>query len=524
MSTTTTKNLNATQTPVYNITNATIWAPDSCGFIAVPYWTETCTVGNTGGWVNTTVVNIYVPLPSINASFLLAHSTVWDAWAHEFAVEIAFASGIPAGQFKVTWAGRCPATPTWMGFNPFDAAGPNVDCATLEFTEEPGAALALGLTARAALYRVAAVIGATAPSYYFGAFIPQTLASAGINPTSALLFPLWVDPRVTPGGAPINVLAIATFSVVTWPNRRIDSQLIPGGPSIWGRANGRLIDLPGLRATSGLNMPAPPFNAGPLTAAVASFVTISGLLGLALAFLWRAYSLTGKAPRPPARRMSVSRAGSANEQHGDIEMIARSAALASARVGIIGSTVGVLKSSLAAVTKTMSSSLRGGASSSSASSSSSLSGSKAFSNPLQQEVDDENVELGAPRSYSSSTPAVSSNKSQVIQNPLSLIVGSMGMGGSSRASMWGSFRKGISARGSGSGGGGGGASQPAVDTNENEVDINVEGGGGEGDDDEVVNLVSATDAQDNQVLSHPADSNVNDDDDDELVGTVKAVE
>jgi hypothetical protein len=415
--------INATASPpVVNKTFETAWAPLGCGNIAVPAWQDKCLTDGAGQPLNTTVVNVFLPLGELNGTFLRAHARVWDAWAGEFGAELAAATGIPRAQLKVTWAGRCPPAPWWLGAGA--GGGANVDCVTVEFTEEPGAAFALGLIARAAVYRLAAAVGATAPAAYFGAFIPPTLASAGVTPGNALLQPLWTGaggapPRAGRGGAPLDVLATASFAVVYAPARRADRFIIGTGPGPLGRNEGRLIDLPGLRASSGLALPAPPFNAGPLTAAAASLGALAGVAALAAAGLWRALRATGAAPRPPARRVSVSRAGSASAALGDPDVIAKSAAAAAARGGLFGSAAGALRAAGGSARAAL------GAAAARAAPARRLSARQQAPRAQPGEDGDD----GAPAAFAIELP----ERTNVVRNPLSALGGF----GSAASKLWG---------------------------------------------------------------------------------------
>lgn len=204
--------------------------------------------------LNTTIVQVSLPWTGVNATALLSSANVWDAWSAAVTAQLARHTAIPLSQLSIVFAGQCPAPPLWMGNATADAfrAAPPIDCLTFEFVEVPASARALGLSARAALYRLACSIGASTDPKYAGAFLPQPLSASGITPATHLLGPLWSAAR-DPRGNEIDRLTVATWKFMYTTNlaRGAAPSVIPGQIANLGRFDGRLVDLPYLAYTDG---------------------------------------------------------------------------------------------------------------------------------------------------------------------------------------------------------------------------------------------------------------------------------
>lgn len=240
--------------PIPSFVPPPIWAPAGCGSVPVPAYSQRCALG----WLNTTVVQVSLPVTGINATALLASANVWDAWASAFARQLAVATGIPPQQLQPVFASRCPPPPLWIGASTYAAylAAPPVDCVTLEFVEVRSAVLAMGLTARAALYRIACAVGAYVDPSLVGNFLPLPLAANGVTPASYLLAPLWKN-AVDATGTPINRFAAGTwrFTATAQQFRGAAPSIIPNQIAFPGRLDGRLLDLPYLTVNSGVRRP-----------------------------------------------------------------------------------------------------------------------------------------------------------------------------------------------------------------------------------------------------------------------------
>jgi hypothetical protein len=269
----------------------------------VPSWQEPCILGA----INVSVVQMWLPLPGLNASAMTAYANVYDAWATAFARQLGGATAIPASQLRPVFFGRCPPPPSWLGNAAYDYAKQFiVDCLSLEFVEEPGAAFALGLTSRAALYRIAAAIGATTngvnTATNFGAWQPSPLSQNGVTPSTHLLTPLW-QPQPVQGsnGAPYSVLTGATWRFINVVSAspggpRAAPSIVPGArfPGVF---DGRFIDMESLVSYRGtFNSVAGPVDIRGYQAALAAFVIFFVAAGAYTAV--ERYRLGSRASRP----------------------------------------------------------------------------------------------------------------------------------------------------------------------------------------------------------------------------------
>ena len=231
-----------TNSPLYNATNFT-WAPNGCGNIPVPQWRAPCPLGP----INTTVIQLWLPIPTLNASVLMMHANVWDAWSYTFGQQLADWTRIPTSQLYVIGAQQCPPPPLWLGYALFYAAqAQNVDCVIVEFVEEPGTARGSGLNAMAALYRIAAAIGGVTQLGRMGDYEVKPLPATGMSPLNYLLAALYQQRSdVGMSGPGVDILSTASWQITNFPVSAFAPSIVPGQP-LPGRFNGRLRDLGGL--------------------------------------------------------------------------------------------------------------------------------------------------------------------------------------------------------------------------------------------------------------------------------------
>jgi hypothetical protein len=240
----------ASQTPTssystaasYNLTNYT-WAPASCGTLPVPVWRMPCPLGA----LNVSVVQVFLPMPTQVAANLLMHVNVWDAWSDAVTQQLAAWVRIPTTQLYVVGAEPCPPPPSWLGAQLFSSWASlvkvyQVDCLVVEFVEEAGALRGAGLTSMAALYRLAAAVGARVSAGRMGDYEVQPLPATGIIPATHLLWPLYTQ---SPEVGNVDLLSLATWNFIQFPNGNWAPTLVPGQPRP-GRFSGRLKDLGGI--------------------------------------------------------------------------------------------------------------------------------------------------------------------------------------------------------------------------------------------------------------------------------------
>jgi len=286
--------------PSYNLTNYT-WAPASCGTLPVPVWRAPCPMGA----LNVSVVQIFLPMPTLVAANLLMHVNVWDAWSAAVGAQLANWVRIPTTQLYVVGAEPCPPPPSWLGPGLFATwaslvAGWNVDCLVVEFVEDQGGVAGAGLTSMAALYRLAAAVGATVNPGRMGDYEVRPLPATGVNPLTYLLSPLWTQYP----GVYVDLLSLATWSFVQHPKGNWAPTLVPGQPRP-GRFSGRLKDLGGIAAAP--NGIARPWmvDAWDLIKSLAAFASLFAAVTAGF-FVYRSYSQP-LAPRyQRVRRNSVA--------------------------------------------------------------------------------------------------------------------------------------------------------------------------------------------------------------------------
>ena len=295
--------------PSYNLTNYT-WAPVSCGTLPVPAWRAPCPLGS----LNVSVVQVFLPMPTLVAANLLMHANVWDAWSSAVGQQLADWVRIPSTQLYVVGAETCPPPPSWLGPGLFSAWATlskvfEVDCLVVEFVEDPGALVGAGLSSMAALYRIAAAIGAVMSPGRMGDYEVRPLPATGINPLTYLLSPLWTQ---SPDVGNVDLLSLATWNFIQYPRGTWAPTLVPGAPRP-GRFSGRLKDLGGIVPAPGAIYQPWFVDAWDLIKSLAAFVALFAV-GAAGFFVYRRYaqpvapryhrvrrnSVAATLPKPPA--------------------------------------------------------------------------------------------------------------------------------------------------------------------------------------------------------------------------------
>jgi hypothetical protein len=221
---------------------------------------------------------------------------------------------IPSTQLYVVGAETCPPPPSWLGPGLFSAWATlskvfEVDCLVVEFVEDPGALVGAGLSSMAALYRIAAAIGAVMSPGRMGDYEVRPLPATGINPLTYLLSPLWTQ---SPDVGNVDLLSLATWNFIQYPRGTWAPTLVPGAPRP-GRFSGRLKDLGGIVPAPGAIYQPWFVDAWDLIKSLAAFVALFAV-GAAGFFVYRRYaqpvapryhrvrrnSVAATLPKPPA--------------------------------------------------------------------------------------------------------------------------------------------------------------------------------------------------------------------------------
>ena len=175
----------------------------------------------------------------------------------------------------------------------------------VEFVEEPGTLRASGLTAMAALYRLAAAVGGTTQLGRMGDYEVKPLPATGVAPFNYLLAPLYQQPVGRPA---VDLLSVATWAFTNYPYSAFAPSIVPGQP-LPGRFTGRLRDLGGLfPAPNAIGQPWT-IDAWNLIKSLAAFTTLFAA-GVVF-FLWYRYYTASRVPRPSYHRVRRNSAAAA---------------------------------------------------------------------------------------------------------------------------------------------------------------------------------------------------------------------